>query len=63
LEADVKNNSETGYKAEIAGGVVCKIPIKVRIYDIQKNSDNYTPAPRRGRGVYCFTSVGPSVHQ
>jgi hypothetical protein len=23
---------------------------------------NYTPAPRRGRGVYCFTSVRPSVH-
>ena len=22
---------------------------------------NYTPAPRRGRGVYCFTSVRPSV--
>ena len=22
---------------------------------------NYTPAPRRGRGVYCFTSVLPSV--
>jgi hypothetical protein len=21
---------------------------------------NYTPAPRRGRGVYCFTSVLPS---
>jgi hypothetical protein len=21
----------------------------------------YTPAPRRGRGVYCFTSVRPSV--
>ena len=21
---------------------------------------NYTPAPRRGRGVYCFTSVRPS---
>jgi hypothetical protein len=21
----------------------------------------YTPAPRRGRGVYCFTSVLPSV--
>ena len=21
----------------------------------------YTPAPRRGRGVYCFTSVHPSV--
>jgi hypothetical protein len=33
VEADVKNNSETGYKAEIAGGVVCKIPIKVRIYE------------------------------
>jgi hypothetical protein len=23
-------------------------------------SDNYTPAPQRGRGVYCFTSVRPS---
>ena len=23
---------------------------------------NYTPAPRRGRGVYCFTSVRLSVH-
>ena len=22
---------------------------------------NYTPAPRRGRGVYCFTSVRLSV--
>jgi hypothetical protein len=22
----------------------------------------YTPTPRRGRGVYCFTSVRPSVH-
>ena len=22
---------------------------------------NYTPTPRRGRGVYCFTSVRPSV--
>jgi hypothetical protein len=22
---------------------------------------NYTPAPRRGRGVYCFTSVCPST--
>ena len=22
--------------------------------------DYYTPAPRRGRGVYCFTSVRPS---
>jgi hypothetical protein len=22
-----------------------------------KNNDIYTPAPRRGRGVYCFTSV------
>ena len=22
---------------------------------------NYIPAPRRGRGVYCFTSVRPSV--
>ena len=22
---------------------------------------NYTPAPGRGRGVYCFTSVRPSV--
>ena len=22
---------------------------------------NYTPAPRRGRGVYCFASVCPSV--
>ena len=22
---------------------------------------NYTPAPQRGRGVYCFTSVHPSV--
>ena len=21
----------------------------------------YTPTPRRGRGVYCFTSVRPSV--
>ena len=21
---------------------------------------NYTPAPRRGRGVYCFTSIHPS---
>jgi hypothetical protein len=21
-----------------------------------------TPAPRRGRGVYCFTSVRPPVH-
>jgi hypothetical protein len=25
------------------------------------NTFNYTPAPRRGRGVYCFTSVRPSV--
>ena len=24
-------------------------------------SINYTPAPRRGRGVYCFTSVRLSV--
>jgi hypothetical protein len=24
------------------------------------SADNYTPAPRRGRGVYCFTSVRPS---
>jgi hypothetical protein len=23
--------------------------------------NNYTPAPRRGMGVYCFTSVSPSV--
>ena len=23
---------------------------------------HYTPAPRRGRGVYCFTSVRPSFH-
>ena len=22
---------------------------------------NYTPPPRRGRGIYCFTSVRPSV--
>jgi hypothetical protein len=22
---------------------------------------NYTPAPQRGRGVYCFTSVRPSI--
>ena len=27
-----------------------------RMYEII----NYTPAPRRGRGVYCFTSVRPS---
>jgi hypothetical protein len=26
-----------------------------------KTNFNYTPAPRRGRGVYCFTSVRPSV--
>jgi hypothetical protein len=25
-----------------------------------KNDVNYTPAPRGGRGVYCFTSVRPS---
>ena len=24
-------------------------------------TNNYTPAPRRGRGVYCFTSVRLSV--
>jgi hypothetical protein len=26
-----------------------------------QNFNIYTPAPRRGRGVYCFTSVCPSV--
>jgi hypothetical protein len=27
------------------------------------NINHYTPAPRRGRGVYCFTSVRPSSVQ
>jgi hypothetical protein len=27
---------------------------------ISQNNIYYTPAPRRGRGVYCFTSVRPS---
>jgi hypothetical protein len=27
---------------------------------VQSSPDCYTPAPRRGRGVYCFTSVRPS---
>lgn len=40
LEADVKNNSETGYKAEIAGGVVCKIPIKVSDEEGRSSEDS-----------------------
>jgi hypothetical protein len=34
---------------------------KLAIIKRQQNyNDDYTPAPRRGRGVYCFTSVRPS---
>jgi hypothetical protein len=35
--------------------------VKTTNYDFYKLFLNYTPAPRRGRGVYCFTSVRPSV--
>ena len=34
---------------------VCVIMASILVYY------NYTPAPRKGRGVYCFTSVLPSV--
>ena len=37
----------------------CKITSK--IFKTENLKENYTPAPRRGRGVYCFTSVLLSV--
>ena len=30
-------------------------------FHVGQTNFNYTPAPRRGREVYCFTSVRPSI--
>ena len=41
---------------------ICTFPILTtlnRLYNFQ-NVFFYTPAPRRGKGVYCFPSVRPS---
>ena len=37
------------------------IQVFIRLEWVDIKNNNYTPAPRRGRGVYCFTSVLPSV--
>ena len=51
-----KNSSVHGY------GSSGKIMIVLLIYMLSKFWKYYTPTPRRGRGVYCFTSVRPSFH-